>query len=186
MSFLFRLVGVAVLSGLGGVSAQTGTVSGTVQDPSGALVPGATVRVLTEGGAVAGGATSDSAGKFHVLAPRPGKYVLDVMETGFREVKVPLSISAGGHAPVKIVLQVAATDEVVTVQGSDSSAQVSTEIGQNQNGNTVDRDALDRLPVFDQDYITTMSRFLSSDATGTNGAAAPGVTNGAANGRSTA
>src|ERR1039458_5431589 len=29
--------------------------------------------------------------------------------------------------------------------------------------------ALDRIPVFDQDYITTMSRFLDDNATGTNG-----------------
>src|SRR4029077_2837498 len=29
--------------------------------------------------------------------------------------------------------------------------------------------ALDRVPLFDQDYITTMSRFLDDNATGTNG-----------------
>jgi len=33
----------------------------------------------------------------------------------------------------------------------------------------VDSNALDRLPVFDQDYITTMSRFLDPDLSGTNG-----------------
>ena len=170
MSLLFRWVGVVVLCGFGEVAAQTArTVSGTVQDPSGALIPGAAVQVLTEGGAVVGHATSDSAGRFHVQAPKPGKYVLDVTETGFREVKLPLSVGTSGHGPMKIILPVAATDEVVTVQGSDASAQVSTEIGQNQNGNSVDRDALDRLPVFDEDYITTLSRFLNSDATGTNG-----------------
>ncbi len=52
---------------------------------------------------------------------------------------------------------------------SDSSARVSTGISQNQSSNSIDRDALDRLPVFDQDYLTTMSRFLDADATGTNG-----------------
>jgi hypothetical protein len=43
----------------------------------------------------------------------------------------------------------------VTVAGSDNSAQVSTDSGQNQNGNTLDRNALDRLTIFDQDHITT-------------------------------
>jgi hypothetical protein len=52
---------------------------------------------------------------------------------------------------------------------SDTSVQVSTAIGQNQSGNTIDANALDRLPVFDQDYITTMSRFLDPDSSGTNG-----------------
>jgi len=46
---------------------------------------------------------------------------------------------------------------------------VSTETSENQNNNAIDRDALDRVPVFDQDYITTMSRFLDDSATGTNG-----------------
>src|SRR5205085_1586420 len=39
----------------------------------------------------------------------------------------------------------------------------------NQSGNTVDSNALDRLPVFDHDYITAMSRFLDPDSTGTSG-----------------
>src|SRR5262249_29665225 len=42
-------------------------------------------------------------------------------------------------------------------------------VSENQSVNTVDRSALDRLPVFDQDYITTLSRFLDENATGTNG-----------------
>ena len=42
-------------------------------------------------------------------------------------------------------------------------------LAENQNANTIDRNALDRVPVFDQDYITTMSRFLDDSATGTNG-----------------
>ncbi|WP_245632689.1 TonB-dependent receptor [Edaphobacter aggregans] len=66
-------------------------------------------------------------------------------------------------------MAVLVVEEEVTVGSSDSSAQVSTDIGQNQNGNSIDRNALDRLPVFDQDYITTLSRFLNPDATGTNG-----------------
>jgi hypothetical protein len=48
----------------------------------------------------------------------------------------------------------------VTVAASDTSAQVSTEIGLNQNGNSIDRDELDRLSVFDHDYITTWTQTL--------------------------
>jgi hypothetical protein len=36
-------------------------------------------------------------------------------------------------------------------------------------GRTLDRSALDRVPVFDQDYISTISRFLDNTGTGTNG-----------------
>jgi hypothetical protein len=66
-------------------------------------------------------------------------------------------------------MPLAAVSQEVTVDAFDGSAQVSTEISQNQSSATIDRDALDRLPLFDKDYITTMSRFLDPDATGTNG-----------------
>jgi hypothetical protein len=67
------------------------------------------------------------------------------------------------------MLPVAGVEEQLTIGASDTSAQIDTEIDQNQNSNSLDRNALDRLPVFDQDYITTLSRFLDSDATGNNG-----------------
>ncbi len=57
----------------------------------------------------------------------------------------------------------------MTVATGINVPTVSTETSENQNNNAIDRDALDRVPVFDQDYITTMSRFLDDNATGTNG-----------------
>jgi hypothetical protein len=59
--------------------------------------------------------------------------------------------------------------ETVTVATGVNVPIVSTETSENQNANTIGRDALDRVPVFDQDYIATMSRFLDDNATGTNG-----------------
>ena len=55
------------------------------------------------------------------------------------------------------------------VLADQSAAHVGTEVVQNQNANSVDREALDRVPVFDQDYVTTLSRFLDDSAIGTNG-----------------
>ena len=112
---------------------------------------------------------SDGSGTFQFRNVPPGRYVVDVQQTGFRETKVNVVAGGRSRTPLKIVLTIAGVQEQVTVAASDTSAQVSTEIGQNQNGNSLDRDALDRLPVFDQDYITTLSRFLDPDATGTNG-----------------
>jgi hypothetical protein len=66
-------------------------------------------------------------------------------------------------------MQIDVLNESVTVATGDSAPGVSTDNSANQNANTIDRNALDRVPVFDQDYITTMSRFLDDNATGTNG-----------------
>jgi len=64
---------------------------------------------------------------------------------------------------------IAAQAETVTVGGNDLGAQVSADVAENTSANRLDRDTLDRVPVFDQDYISAVSRFLDDSATGTNG-----------------
>jgi hypothetical protein len=144
------------------------SISGSVQDSSGAIIVGAQVTVARGDGTVVAHTQVNAAGSFHFDNIPAGVYIVDVIQPGFREVKQKATLGLSLQ-PIHIVLPIAAVAEQVTVSGSDSSGQVSTDIAQNQNGNTLDRGALDRLPVFDQDYITTLSRFLDSDATGTNG-----------------
>jgi hypothetical protein len=145
------------------------TLAGSVQDPSGAAIESAQVDLDRPDGSTLSHMLSDGSGAFQFKNVPSGSYVIDVQQTGFRETKVRALVDDRARPPFRIVLPVAGVQEQVTVGASDSSTQVSTEIDQNQNGNTLDRNALDRLPVFDQDYITTLSRFLDSDATGTNG-----------------
>jgi hypothetical protein len=66
-------------------------------------------------------------------------------------------------------MRILVQNETVTVATGANVPLVTTETSENQNNNAIDRDALDRVPVFDQDYITTMSRFLDDNAIGTNG-----------------
>jgi hypothetical protein len=157
----------------GVLRAQTATrsqsISGVVHDPSGAAIVGAEVDLSRADGGPVTHVVTNGAGGFQFTSVPFGSYQIDVKQPGFRETKASVTAGNGTHPLVRIVLPVAAVDEQVMVTGSDSSAQVSTDIGQNQNGNTVNRDTLDKLPVFDQDYITTLSRFLDPDATGTNG-----------------
>ena len=86
-------------------------------------------------------------------------------KTQLREV----SIGVKPLAPLRIMLKIAVSNEVVSVAGGGNTAQISTETSENQSANTITGDALDRVPVFDQDYVTLLSRFLSEDTIGTNG-----------------
>jgi hypothetical protein len=52
---------------------------------------------------------------------------------------------------------------------TDRAAELSTSSADNLDTVTLNRDALDDLPIFDQDYIGTMSRFLDAGAVATGG-----------------
>jgi hypothetical protein len=166
--FLLLLCSIGSIAPAQNATSAPGLV-GSVYDSSGAVVVGATVTLTSQDGKLVTHGVSGSAGDFRFANVSPGNYTLDVTQPGFGEVKQQINLTSKPRLQVRIVLQVASVDQDVTVVASDNSPQLSTEISENQSVTTVDREALDRLPVFDQDYITTMSRFLDSDATGTNG-----------------
>jgi len=92
-----------------------------------------------------------------------------VQAGGFKETRLDLSIGTKSVQALRITLAIASRSEVISVQVEDSAPQISSDTSENQNANNIDRDALDRVPVFDQDYITTLSRFLDDNTIGTNG-----------------
>lgn len=160
--FLFSCAVVALAEG----PSSARPIKVTIEDPSGAVIPGAHVVINDSRGTTLAQGVTDGLGTFSFAGTPTQTYFIDTTRDGFRETK---QSSKGGS--IRIVMDIASVSENVTVSGSDTSTQISTEISQNQSGNTVDSNALDRLPVFDQDYITTMSRFLDADSTGTNGTA---------------
>ena len=169
--FIFILLAAMLLplSIYGQASPSGRTISGVVQDTSGASLEGAEIELNKPDGSAVAKTTSDSAGSFRFKNIPLGSYFVHVRQPGFKEMKVSALSDTSVRAPLRIVLAVASVETDVTVSASDSSAQLSTDISQNQNGASLDENALDRLPVFDMDYITTFSRFLDADATGSNG-----------------
>lgn len=149
-------------------TAQT-KVSGVVLDPSSSSVVNAQVSLFAEDGKLAGRTTTDQNGAFQFDSVARGKYRLQFEATGFKEGRMDLAVGAKPPPPLRIILTISSLNETVSVNAEDSAIQLSTDVAENQGANTLDRNALDRVPVFDQDYITTLSRFLSDDTLGTNG-----------------
>jgi hypothetical protein len=145
------------------------SLTGTVLDPSGGGVPGADVSLIDAGGTAVARTTTDRTGSFHFDQIPVGSYTIGVVANGFQEKNIDVVIGKTPLAGIQINLAIASRTEVVAVGAQDTSVKVSTDVAENQNANTIDRDALDRVPVFDQDYITTISRFLDDSAIGTNG-----------------
>lgn len=149
-------------------SASVRAIRGAVLDPSGAAIPGAQVILIGADGAPVDQSLTDNAGVFRFTHVAAGDYTVDVQAAGFRETKTNAVVGLKQPPILRVVMTISVENQTVDV-GAGGAPQVSTEIGENQNANTIDSAALDRVPVFDHDYITTMSRFLDDSAAGTNG-----------------
>jgi hypothetical protein len=115
----------------GALLAQTdrSTLRGTVNDPTGALVPGADI-VITEAATnvEARRLTSDANGNYEAPGLKPGTYRVRVEKTGFRNfVADGLLLDAGQVRRVDMVLQVGTTADTITV--SAGAALIQTETG---------------------------------------------------------
>jgi len=181
MRCLARIVVLLMGMGASGIQAWTQTsvdhtanpndhtIVGIVRDQSGAVISGASITLLGADGTTLDTTLSNASGEFQLRVSKSGSYKLTVQKDGFQESKTAVTAGQSSRTTTRIVLNVATVEQQVTVGGDDSSPQVTSEIAQNQDSNSIDRDALDRIPVLDGDYISTLSRFLDSDALGTNG-----------------
>src|SRR5690242_3917816 len=88
---IFARILMAVLAGqLWAQGGATGAITGTVQDPSGAVVANADVRIINqETGAVARTTKTDASGAFAAPLMPVGIYTIAVSSAGFQEARFP-------------------------------------------------------------------------------------------------
>jgi hypothetical protein len=146
------------------------TISGILQDQSGAVIVGAQMELLDQDGVMQAKTTTNEAGEFSFRVEKTGSYSLRAQQQGFKETTVKVLVEQTPRVSVRIILDVSASEQQVSVAADDTAPEVSTEAPQNQTANEIDRESLDRLPVFDNNYIGTLSRFLDLDQTGESGA----------------
>ncbi|MEO7660325.1 MAG: carboxypeptidase-like regulatory domain-containing protein, partial [Pyrinomonadaceae bacterium] len=113
----FLIVGLALLTTQIAIHAQTtGSMSGTVTDPSGAVVPGATVTVVNTATGAERSAVASSTGAFDFQALQPGNYTISVEASGFRKaIARNIVVSVSTASTVNIPLEVGLAGEEVTV-----------------------------------------------------------------------
>src|SRR5450759_3339986 len=88
---LVSLFAVCLLVGLAGVvraQVTSGTISGTVADPNGAVVQGANVTATNLATNAARTTSSDSDGHFAFTLVPPGRYRIEVTAQGFQNYQV--------------------------------------------------------------------------------------------------
>jgi hypothetical protein len=122
---LLGILGFAAMLAFG--QGGTGTITGTVTDPTGLAVAGANVQAKnTETGAIYTGA-STAAGNYTVPNVPVGTYEISVTVSGFKTyTHTNLTIAAAQTLKEDIPLQVGATTESITVEAQASLLQDET------------------------------------------------------------
>jgi outer membrane receptor protein involved in Fe transport len=127
------LVVVCLLSSLP-ACAQNASISGLLKDPSGAVVPNATVKILGADTGVLRTTTSNGSGYYSASELQPGRYMLTVRAAGFETVsKTNIILQVAQSIEADFVLPVGKAQDVVTVRGNEvqldtASASLATTI----------------------------------------------------------
>jgi len=107
--------------------ATTGTLTGLVTDPQGAIVSGATITLTNSETRVETKATSNDQGEFVFPQVTPGKYLLSVEATNFKKaLATDLKIDVGITSRTTVVLEVGSVTEQVTITATQDIVNSST------------------------------------------------------------
>jgi hypothetical protein len=122
-----------------GQGATTQTLSGTVVDASGAVIPGADVVAKHTGTGIAYNAVSNADGIFSVPSLPIGPYTVTVSLQGFKTVVIQnVVLSSANPANVKATMEVGGVSEQVTVSSSSEVVQTqSSTVAQTINTNQI-------------------------------------------------
>lgn len=118
---LFICIGANVMAQIGG----SGSIQGTVTDPGGAVVPGATVVVTNIATGVETTKQTNEAGVYVVAPLPPGEYKVVVSLSGFQTlIQEKVIVDALSTVTVNLSLKVGAVTETVTV--TEAPTQLNT------------------------------------------------------------
>ena len=143
------------------------TISGVVKDDTGGVLPHAQIELVDKTGTVIATTSTDEVGRFSFAGIKAGEYDVRASFPAFKAGTVHVRVGARSPAPSTIVLGLANLKEAVTV--GTGSAEVSTAATNNLSAIAVDQNMLAGLPILDQDYVATLSRFLDAGSLGGGG-----------------
>jgi hypothetical protein len=132
-------------------SKTTGTLAGTVIDPTGASVPNTAVTANNRETGLTFKASSDADGAYLFPLLSPGVYDVTAEKTGFAILsRKGIQITVGEATVADLKLSLGAATQVVEVQAE--AALVETE--RTQQSNTIDERSVRNLPIDRRDYLS--------------------------------
>ncbi len=131
--------GLSAMCAVGGLLAQTtGDLRGSVKDPSGLVIAGASVKATLEGTSAARTATSDAKGDFTVPALPVGQYTIEVETAGFKKFIQHATITLGHVVVVDATLEMGEVTQSITAEAEAPLVETtSTQLGAVMNSRSV-------------------------------------------------
>ncbi len=122
----------------------TGRISGTVTDPNGAVVQGATVRVVSKATNAAQETTTGADGEFAFQLLLPGNYTVEINASGFQVTTIEAVVNITQTTTIDVPLAVAGVNlDTVTVEPEAPVLQSET----SQNGRVIEGETIRQLPL---------------------------------------
>jgi hypothetical protein len=147
-------------------SGNAGAVRGAVTDPSGAVIPNATVHLSDKVSGFNRSTISDATGQFNFSNVPFNPYTIDASAKGFAPLSQSVEIRSSVGVTVNLVLQIAGASQTVTVEsGGDLIENDSTF------HTDVDRDEFTKVPLESQSsglsaLVTQTTPGVSADSNG--------------------
>jgi Carboxypeptidase regulatory-like domain len=102
------------------------TLSGTITDPSGAVIPGATLTATNSNDVVVGSATTDSHGKYRIEDLAPGGYRIKAQATGFETQSFTAEVAPSLQAVADATLRVGSAAQTVNIEASPAASDTAS------------------------------------------------------------
>ena len=118
------VLAVSSLTAFSQGGASTGSIAGTVMDPKGAVVAGATVTVRSVATNQESTTQTSGDGTFNVPALAAGVYTATIAAAGFKQsVVTEIKVDVGAPTTVRVELEIGSANETVTVVGGAELVQ---------------------------------------------------------------
>jgi len=165
--FAFGIFALAFLFAVVGSAQSSGILDGTVTDPSGGAVPGATVEMHNPVSHYDRSTTTDTDGKFRFANVPFNPYHLTVTATGFAVTSTDVEVRSAVPTSLNLKLKVAAAETTVTVESSG------TDLVENDSTfhTDIDRGLFDKMPLESSSssatsLVTLVSPGIAADSNG--------------------
>jgi len=133
---------------------DTGTITGTVQDPSGAAIPKASITITNANTNVVFNTETDQTGAYMAPTLRPGEYLVTAESSGFKKATVPsVVLQVNEVATVNFKLEVGSTRQTVEVKETSPLLQTKSET----EGAVIGSNLASNLPLNGRNFVELLT-----------------------------